>query len=102
VLVVPTTTTTLPEHGREDWDGQITVLSTPLPRIGGDEISLVVRQPIDSPRSKPGGLSKQNFWGRGRGYYSTKGYISYQQKFKAVDDRPLHPSRVAEMRMKEI
>ncbi|KAI0251998.1 Bud-site selection protein [Lactifluus subvellereus] len=53
-----------------------------------------------SPRSRFGGLSKQNFRGDEAGD-TTKKHISYQQKSRAVDDRPLHPSWVAKMRMKE-
>ena len=44
-------------------------------------------------------MSEQNFLGEEAG--DTTKHISYQLNSRALDDRPLHPYLVAEMRMKE-
>jgi hypothetical protein len=53
-----------------------------------------------SPHSRLGSSSKQHL--RDDAGDTRKKNIAQQQKSRAVDDRPLHPSWVAKMRMKEI
>ena len=55
--------------------------------------------PQTNPRPRPPSLSKQNF--RANNAEDISKHTSHQRESRAVDDRPLHPSWVAKMRMKE-